>query len=113
MKTSCIGEMQPMSLLMLSYRGYASASLFHWTRPPSLRLSGKDKPVNMVRRGGGNKTKEYLRELKTVGLDSDPYDLPKNQWSTTDINIWTYINFGDFYRLCTNSGRMKEFLLTL
>ena len=74
-----------MSLLMLSYRGYASASLFHWTRPPSLRLSGKDKPVNMVRRGGGNKTKEYSRELKTVGLDSDPYDLPKNQWSTTDI----------------------------
>ena len=26
----------------------------------------------MVRRGGGNKTKEYSRELKTVGLDSDP-----------------------------------------
>ena len=67
----------------------------------------------MVRRSGGNKTKEYSRELLIVGLDSDPYDLPKNQWSTTDINIWTYINFGDFYRLCTNSGRMKEFLLTL
>ena len=50
----------------------------------------------MVRRGGGNKTKEYSRELKTVGLDSDPYDLPKNQWSTLDIK---YMDIYQFRRL--------------
>ena len=53
----------------------------------------------------GRKTNKYLLTLKSVGLDSDPYDLPKNQWST-DINIWPEINFGDIYMyLISSSGK--------
>ena len=29
------------------------------------------------------------------------------------LNIWPDINFGYIYRLCTRSGRMNEFSLTL
>ena len=59
----------------------------------------------MVRMEGSErvrKTDEYMLKLKSVGLDSDPYDLPKNQWST-DINIWPEINFGDIYMYLISS----------
>ena len=48
------------------------------------------------------KTDEYVLKLKSVGLDSDPYDIPKNQWST-DIHMWPEINFGDIYMYLISS----------
>ena len=60
---------------------------------------------SMVRMEGsepGRKTDEYLLKLKSVGLDSDPYDLPKKKCST-DINIWPEINFGDIYMYLISS----------
>ena len=47
-------------------------------------------------------------KLKSVRLDSGPYDLPKNQWST-DINIWPDINFGDIYMyLISSPGKYRH-----
>ena len=43
-----------------------------------------------------------MLKLKSVGLDSDPYDIPKNQWST-DIHMWPEINFGDIYMYLISS----------
>ena len=63
----------------------------------------------MARSRGENKTNEYSLKLKTVGLDSDPYDLPKNQWTTTDVSIWPDIDFGDIYMyLISSPGKYTQ-----
>ena len=63
----------------------------------------------MAQHSGGSKTDEHSLKLKSVGLDSDPYDLPKNHWSTTDINMWPDINFGDIYMyLITSPGEYTQ-----
>ncbi len=65
------------------YGGYALTSLLlHNT----VRLSGKTS-VNMAEFSSensktGSETNDKQLKLKTVGLDSDPYNLPKHQWST-------------------------------
>ena len=45
-----------------------------------------------------SKTQDYLLKLKAVGHDSDPYELPKNQWSK-DIEMLPGIGFPDIYNV--------------
>lgn len=52
---------------------------------PPVELSGKTS-VNVAESCSGNsetrsKTNNYLLKLKAFGLDSDPYNLPKKQWT--------------------------------
>lgn len=45
----------------------------------------------------GSKTNYYLPKLKAVGLDTDPYNPLKNQWSV-GTDMWPGIRYLDIYK---------------
>lgn len=64
---------------------HALASLSHCNTHPRVGLSGKT-PSNMAAVSRGScktvtKTNDYPFKFKAVGLNINPYSLPKNQWS--------------------------------
>ncbi len=103
------------SWLHHKYRRYdVTSPLEH----PSAALSGKTS-INMAKFSSGNsktrsKTNDYLPELKAFGLDSDPCNLAKQQWSM-NIKSWPEIWFPSIYCYlilmsgkCTKPERMLK-----
>ena len=72
------------------------------THPPEWQNISRYSMARMEGSEPVRKTDDYVLKLKSVGLDSDPYDIPKNQWST-DIHMWPEINFGDIYMYLISS----------
>ncbi|KAL7404462.1 hypothetical protein ABVT39_015100 [Epinephelus coioides] len=48
------------------------------------------------RHSKNGKSMDYQIKLRTIGVDNDLFELPKNKWST-DIDMWPGIGYPDIY----------------
>jgi len=64
-------------------------------------------PECSSRHGETMKNVDYQIKLRTIGLDNDPYELPKNKWST-NIDKWPEIGYPHIYVPDFNTGKIHD-----